>query len=341
MDQQLHPISERAQDTTDSDAAGTDAADCALPGEPVSGRRSLLRTVALGAAAGVAGVAVVGRQAAAADGDAIAAGGTEDHTSPTNVNYLGPTTAASFNVQSGDQTAANDGILNGAFGSAGTAFLGVASGNGQQNIGVTGWSKKPNGTGIVGFTGGAGAYGGEFFGGLAEVRLRPGGAPPLTLANAHQVGELYEDETGGLWLCVAAGTPGSWRQIAGPTTAGAFTPINPARVHDTRNGGSKLAAGEERAVSVTTSIFGPSVVPVGATAVTMTLTVTQTEGAGGFLSVRPQGAAYQGTSSINWFGAGQNLATTVVSALGGDRQVVVRGGDASTHFIVDVVGFYG
>jgi hypothetical protein len=331
MDQESELVRARTEDGTDPDTP---------PGEPVAGRRTLLRTVALGAAAGVAGAVVVGRQAAAADGEPLLVGTTEDHTSPTNVNYLGPTTAASFNIQSGDQTAANEGILNNAFGSAGTAFLGVASGNGNQNIGVTGWSKKPNGTGVVGFTGGAGAYGGEFFGGLAEVRLRPGGAAPITLANAHQAGELYEDETGALWLCVAAGTPGTWRQLAGPTTAGAFTAINPDRVFDSRNGAGKLASGEERTLSVATSIFGPAVVPAGATAVTMTLTVTQTEGAGGYLAVRPSGAPYQGTSSINWFGPGQNLATTVVSALGGDREIVVRGGDASTHFIVDVVGFF-
>ena len=89
------------------------------------------------------------------------------------------------------------------------------------------------GTGIVGFTGGAGAYGGEFFGGLAEVRLRPGGAAPITLTNAHQVGEMYEDQDETL-----------------------------------------------------------DVVPVKDTAVALTVTVTETEGTGGFVAVRPAGTAY-------------------------------------------------
>jgi hypothetical protein len=81
-------------------------------------------------------------------------------------------------------------------------------------------------------------------------------------------------------------------------------------------------------------------VPLGATAVAITLTVTATEGAGGFVGARPAGTPYGGTSSINWFGANQNLATTVISQLGGDRTVTMHGGAASTHFIVDVTGYY-
>jgi hypothetical protein len=314
--------------------------------EPISNRRRMLRSLALGAAGAAAAGAVVGagmpNNAAAADGDPLDVGETNTHTLATNVNYSGATTAASFNIQSGDQTTANDGILNGLFANAGTALLGVASGNGNQNIGITGWSKKPLGTGVVGFTGGAGAYGGEFFGGLAEVRLRPGGEAPITLTNAHAVGELYEDATGELWLCTAAGSPGTWRQIAGPTTAGAFHAISPRRVYDSRDDTrGKLAADEERVLSVATSTDGtPNVVAPFATAVTLTFTVTGTEGTFGFVSVRPEGTPYQNTSSINWFGPDQNLATTVVSALGGDRQISVLGAVAKTHIVIDVVGFY-
>ena len=58
----------------------------------------------------------------------------------------------------------------------------------------------------------------------------------------------------------------------------------------------------------------------------MTFTVTETEGTAASSSVRPAGTPYKSTSSINWFGPDQNLATTVVSALGGDRQISVLGG---------------
>lgn len=80
-------------------------------------------------------------------------------------------------------------------------------------------------------------------------------------------------------------------------------------------------------------------VPAGSTAVTITFTITQTEGGGGFVSVRPAGTSYENTSSINWFGPGQSTATTVVSALGGDRQLNLRGGAQATHVIVDVTGY--
>ena len=115
-----------------------------------------------------------------------------------------------------------DTILDTNFESAGTAFIGIANGGGPQKIGVIGWSKQALGTGVIGFTGGAGAYGGEFFGGLAEVRLRPGGDAPITLTTAHKAGELYEDATGTLWLCVLDGTPGTWREIGGGTSSPGF-----------------------------------------------------------------------------------------------------------------------
>ena len=306
-----------------------------------SSRRSMLRKAAMGVAAvGVAGIAGGAKSASAVDPNDLALNTTNTQTLTTNVNYTGPTVAASMNVQSGDQTAANDGILNGLFANAGTALLGVASGNGNQGIGIIGWSKKPGGTGLVGFTGGAGAYGGEFFGGLAEVRLRPGGVAPITLTNAHQVGELYEDAGGTLWLCVGAGTPGSWREIGGTTSSGAFHAIAPRRVYDSRPD-RKLVVGQDRVISVATSIEGtPDIVPALATAVSLTVTVTETEGVGGWVAIRPQGAPFQNTSSINWFGPGQNLATTVITGLGGDRQVIALDGVNPTHLVIDVTGYY-
>lgn len=81
------------------------------------------------------------------------------------------------------------------------------------------------------------------------------------------------------------------------------------------------------------------VVPVGATAVVMTLTVTETEAPGGYVSAYASGNSWPGTSSINWFGVDQNIATTVIVGLGGDRQLTLRGGVASTHVVADVTGY--
>jgi hypothetical protein len=328
-----HAVAEHPTD----DTVDTNESDVAS-----NGRRTMLRSVALGVAAAGAATLVGGggRPARAADGSPLTVGQTNEFATATDVNYKGPTAAASFNVQSGDETAANNTILNNAFNGAGAALLGVASGNGNQGIGIIGWSKKPNGTGVVGFTGGAGAYGGEFFGGLAEVRLRPGGAAPITLTNAHQVGELYEDQDGTLWICTTAGTPGTWREIAGAATAGAFHAIAPRRVYDSRPN-NRLAPGEDRTISVANSTDGTlDVVPVKATAVSLTVTVTGTEGASGFVAVRPAGTAYNGTSSINWFGPNQNLATTVITGVDADRQIVLRAGEQYTQIVVDVTGFY-
>lgn len=318
----------------------TPAATTNEPPTVDTGRRRLLRSLALGGAA-AAGAAVLHPDAAAADdGQGLLLGQVNTHTATTTTNYSGPVTASSWNVQSGDETAANDGIINTVLGSQGTAMLAVASGNGPQGVGLVGWSKKANGTGVVGFTGAAGAYGGEFFGGLAELRLRPGGAAPVTLTNAHQVGELYEDASGTLWICVAAGSPGSWREIAGATTAGAFHAIAPRRAYDSRND-TKLQPTADRTISVKHSTDGTQdIVPAFATAVTLTVTVTETEGAGGFLAVRPDATSYNDTSSVNWFGPGQNLAATVISGLGGDRQVILRAGANPTHVVVDVTGYF-
>ena len=185
-------------------------------------------------------------------------------------------------------------------------FIGIANSGGPQAIGVIGWSKQPLGTGVIGFTGNAGAYGGEFFGGLAEVRLRPGGAAPITLTNAHKAGELYEDETGTLWLCVARRHA---RNVAGARQphrrAAAFHAISPKRVYDSRTAAGGQAGRPARtAPSRSPRRARTEVVPTGATAVAMTFTVTDTEGNGGFVAVRPAGTPYEGTSSINWFGPG-------------------------------------
>jgi len=315
------------------------AADRLSPEHPSRGRRALLRTMAIGAVGTAAGL-VATRPAGASDpNDLDLTVASNAHAGRSGANYTGATVASSFTVEAGPTAANNDTILNTAFANRGTAFIGLANTGGPQAIGVTGWSKVPLGTGVVGFTGGAGAYGGEFFGGLAEVRLRPGGAAPITLTNEHRAGELYEDETGTLWLCILDGTPGTWRELGGASSSGAFHAISPKRVYDSRAGGGKVGPGDDRVVSVAMS-GATEAIPVGATAVSLTLTITQTEGVGGFVAVRPAGTPYEGTSSINWSAPEQNLATTVISALGADRQVNLWGGQAATHVIIDVTGYY-
>ena len=213
------------------------------------------------------------RTAAAADGDPLLVGATNTHTLPTNVNYSGATRQPASTSSPATRRRPTTGSSTACSPTPAPRCSASRAATGTRTSAITGWSKKPLGTGVVGFTGGAGAYGGEFFGGLAEVRLRPGGEAPITLTNAHAVGELYEDATGELWLCTAAGSPGTWRQIAGPTTAGAFHAISPRRVYDSRDDTrGKLAPDEDRVLSMATSTDGtPNVVPPFATAVTTDL----------------------------------------------------------------------
>ena len=48
-------------------------------------------------------------------------------------------------------------------------------------------------------------------------------------------------------------------------------------------------------------------------------------------------------SAINWFGAGQSLANGIIAAINPATRkvtVVAGGGGASTHFILDITGYW-
>lgn len=60
------------------------------------------------------------------------------------------------------------------------------------------------------------------------------GGPPASINRAHNQGALIVDNAGSLWYCVTSGTPGTWRQLSGATTAGAHHPVTPGRIYDSR-----------------------------------------------------------------------------------------------------------
>jgi len=80
-------------------------------------------------------------------------------------------------------------------------------GNGK--VGVRGTSV--NGHGLFG-DGGSG-YGGQFKGTRAQLRLTPTGRIGKPTTGSHQIGELYLDQVGSLFICTAAGTPGTWKKV--------------------------------------------------------------------------------------------------------------------------------
>lgn len=123
---------------------------------------------------------------------------------------------------------------------------------------------------------------------------------------------------------------------------GDFNVIAPKRVYDSRSG-AKIAAGEERTIAVDRQLgTGALVVPAGARAVALNVTITGT-GATGFLSVRPAQTVWDNTSSINWSGPNDTIANGTTTGVSTDLKVVVRCGEGvgvATHFILDVLGFY-
>jgi len=171
--------------------------------------------------------------------------------------------------------------------------------------------------------------------------------PPPTRSDAHIRGEIDIDANGDVWVCVASGTPGTWRKVAGSTTAGAFHALTPVRVYDSRFTGGPIASPQNRVVSVadghdvTTGLVNlPNAVPAGATAIAGNLTITGTV-AQGFLAVTPGTATGISASSINWRGTGLDIANGLIVPLDNNRQVrVFAGGGGSTDFILDVYGYY-
>ena len=117
----------------------------------------------------------------------------------------------------------------------------------------------------------------------------------------------------------------------------------PVRVYDSRPGTmpDQVAKGplpgpNYRNINCT---YGGAV-PVGAPAAMITLTVTGTSQAG-FMALWQNGMPYPGTSSINWDHAGTNVAVTTVVALDNFGWLrAMTGPNASTDFIIDVIGFY-
>jgi|JI10StandDraft_1071094.scaffolds.fasta_scaffold122725_3 hypothetical protein len=193
-------------------------------------------------------------------------------------------------------------------------------------------------------------------GGRSQVYFAQGfDAGPALLGN-HNAGELAANDDD-LWYCVDSGSPGTWRKLASVETAGAFHPIATARVYDSRWTGiilnvikgplvvgasSRLVYCDDKRALATGLVTVNDLVPAGATAIAYNLTVTGMTGRG-FLAVEPGGTADYGGSAINWSPGPTALANASVVKLDASRRVsVFVGGDpgSSTHFIIDVVGYY-
>ena len=124
-----------------------------------------------------------------------------------------------------------------------------------------------------------------------------------------------------------------------PTAAGAFAPLAPTRIVDTRNG-TGAAGPIARGHTVDVPVTGRGGVPAsGVGAVVLNLTVTSPTAAG-YLSTFPTGAARAQVSSLN-FTRGQTVANLVTVQLGAGGKVSLYNGSAgSVQVLADAAGYY-
>jgi hypothetical protein len=121
-----------------------------------------------------------------------------------------------------------------------------------------------------------------------------------------------------------------------------FHTLTPCRIADTRDppgplGGPALVAGLPRSFPVA----GVCGVPVTAKAVVVNVTAVGPT-AEGFLTLYPAGGSPPSTSTLN-FRAGIVRANNAVARLGGGGQIAVAyvaSGPATTHFVLDVSGYF-
>ena len=120
-----------------------------------------------------------------------------------------------------------------------------------------------------------------------------------------------------------------------------FYTVQPCRILDTRNppgpfGGPSLVAGAVRTFVLT----GQCGIPAGAKALSVNITVTQSQGAG-FLTLYQSGILRPQTSTIN-YRAGQTRANNAIVSVGSGGELAVFTGQAggTADFILDVNGYF-
>jgi len=168
--------------------------------------------------------------------------------------------------------------------------------------------------------------------GTSSVNARPG----LATANLVAVAPDAADE-----VCIFSNAGGHVIvDVSGWWTPGSmpFSAIEPTRAADTRRSEVpiKIPAGAITAVDVIESIVPPDAVAV---AVNLAAVAPETEG---FLVVYPCGIAPPLASNVN-FAAGEQRAVSAiveVGALGEAEGKICVTGNAETHFVLDVTGFY-
>lgn len=329
-------------------AAPAEKAELLDLAQATTDRRSLLRKGGIAAAAAAAGGAVVLSQAspaAAANGDPLLIGNnnvtSNQAGAATVLRYTGGNSIAgkaALLVQ--DDGGSNTFLLGGAL------VGGVATGGSDAAYGVSGRTTASGRiAGVLAYGAGTGSYGMYAYGDKAGLRIVNTNVPPLTRSDSHVKGEIDTDNTGSLWTCVADGTPGTWRKLAGPTTAGALHILPaPVRIYDSRpsaGGPGPFGNLEVRTINAKVKqAGGASGVPTGARGVLVNFTVTNTS-SGGYGTLWAADQPDPGAvASVNWGGmAGLTLNNSVLTATDSSSQFKCKIATFA-DVILDVVGYY-
>ncbi len=123
-----------------------------------------------------------------------------------------------------------------------------------------------------------------------------------------------------------------------PTAPGAYHPVVPYRIVDTRVslGGSRIGTNAHIDVQVS-GTGGPGGVPAGATAAVLNVTVTNPSAAS-FLTVWPTGGVLPLSSNLN-FGVGETIPNLVVTGLNSAGQASIYNSQGAADVVVDVEGY--
>ncbi len=245
---------------------------------------------------------------------------------------------------------------------ASTSSYGVA-GRSANSSGVVGVGAVGDGVYGLSESGGGNGVKGETLVGAGLVGIAPSGvgvllrskathlrlelpagtrAAPILDAIAHQAGDIVRDSAGDLWACVAGGTPGTWRKLAGPSTAGSFHVLAaPARIYDSRVGGAQgpkapLTNGTARVLDLK---GGSSGVPAGATAALVTILLVNAATGDGNATIWANGVSKPSANTMVWGGSAKRFSTLALTALDSAARCQISA-STTTDVVLDVVGYY-
>jgi hypothetical protein len=277
------------------------------PPERPRSRRALLQAAGVAAGAVAASRLLAPEPAFAADGGNMVLGQANAATSATTLATSG--------------AIANNGALS------------VTGANADYGVYGSGKSYGLTGVGPGGVLG-LGTVGGVFSGSITAINLDPQATAGAPAGQAFR-GDMAVDSTGVLWLCVAAGTPGTWIKVS---HGGTRLLPTPSRAYDSRSvpaGKLQTGSGDTATPRAIPIVGVVAAVPPNAVGVVGNMTVTEAV-AGGFGTIWPNGA-WPGTSNIN-FVANVNLANAFTVGLSPGGTVSVAA-SAVTHMIIDITGY--